>query len=438
MANFSITARQSDIAKWYKDRAAQQANYNTWNDLVKAYTQQATTAFEESTQAAQQSAAYDISQAYANYKQQQIAASLNQNISAGAKDVIGSQLASAYDVSAAQSQYNLASNLKSIYDSYYKTVSTADETLAEQFGISNQAKTAAKGLQYLNKYISESNEYQQLWENVRNLYDSDEAADEALDAALFQTTGEGADMTTGLSDLGKEVLGSLLHRGASFGEDDKRKSYKDIYDYLYATNQDAYNLFADQPGVLDEYLGLDTANSIQRAFTEDTAQEIATASWFNANARRYGIKQIRKADESEYGEPSKDNLGSALYQDVPVDTSFIGDIDPTQIENLMNLTGYQRYDSKTDSYTFTYRAGGKNIDISEITKLFNAKQIKVTSGGSGKAVHTISIPASEFTQRALYKDSSGNIHIYPKSEQPKESSKQGTLYRDSSGKLYRK
>ena len=104
----------------------------------------------------------------------------------------------------------------------------------------------------------------------------------------------------------------------------------------------------------------------------------------------------------------------------------------------MNLTRDQRYDSKTDSYTFTYRAGGKNTDISEITKLFNAKQIKVTSGGSGKAVHTISIPASEFTQRALYKDSSGNIHIYPKSEQPKESSKQGTLYRDSSGKLYRK
>ena len=80
MANFSITARQSDIAKWYKDRAAQQANYNTWNDLIKAYTQQATSAFEESTQAAQQSAPADISQAYANYKQQQIAASLNQNI----------------------------------------------------------------------------------------------------------------------------------------------------------------------------------------------------------------------------------------------------------------------------------------------------------------------------------------------------------------------
>lgn len=430
MANFSITARQSDIAKWYKDRAAQQANYNTWNDLVKAYTQQATTAFEESTQAAQQSAAYDISQAYANYKQQQIAASLNQNISAGAKDVISSQLASAYDVSAAQSQYNLASNLKSIYDSYYKTVSTADETLAEQFGISDQAKTAAKGLQYLNKYISESNEYQQLWENVRNLYDSDEAADEALDAALFQTTGEGADMTTGLSDLGKEVLGSLLHRGASFGEDDKRKSYKDIYDYLYATNQDAYNLFADQPGVLDEYLGLDTANSIQRAFNENTAQEIATASWFSTNAGRYGIKQIRKADESEYGEPSKDNLGSDLYKDVPNNTSFIGDIDLTQIKGAGSKI---YYDNTTNSYIIehTYKPGDRSKRAKNAKKWIDdtanslGVQLKIYSASSGsgtggKRTIKYSISADDLKQRALYKDSSGNIHIYPKNKTNKE------------------
>lgn len=431
------------MAKFYKDRAAQQANYNTWNDLVKAYTQQATTAFEESSKAASQAAAYDISQAYANYKQQQIAASLDQNISAGAKDVIGSQLASAYDVSAAQSQYNLASNLKSIYDSYYKTVSTADETLAEQFGISNQAKTAAKGLQYLNKYISESNEYQQLWENVRNLYDSDEAADEALDAALFQTTGEGADMTTGLSDLGKEVLGSLLHRGASFGEDDKRKSYKDIYDYLYATNQDAYNLFAGQPGVLDEYLGLDTANSIQRAFNEDTAQDIATASWFNKNADRYGIKQIRKSDESDYGEPSGDDLGSDLYKDVPNNTSFIGDIDVTQIKGLGT---YKYYDPKTKSYVFTYVSSRGGTNAQNLAKLLNAKKVNVSLGIGGRKARyntiTISISADDLKQRALYKDSSGNIHIYPKSEhkseQSDESSKQGTLYRDSSGKLYRK
>ena len=441
MANFSITARQSDIAKWYKDRAAQQANYNTWNDLVKAYTQQATSAFEESTQSAQQSAAYDISQAYANYKQQQIAASLNQNMSAGAKDVISNQLSSAYDISAAQSQYNLASNLQSIYDKYYKTVSTADETLADQFGITDsQIKNTSKGLQYLNKYISESNEYRQLWNAARKQYKTDEAADEAVQAALFKTTGEGSTIQTGLSDFGKQVIGSLLHRGATFGEDENRQAYGDIYDYLYKTNQDAYNLFADQPGLLDEFLELDTKDSVQQAFNEDLLKNISRAIWFNKAGDNYNAKQIKNA--KSYGASSTPNLTGNLFADLPNDTSFVADIKP---QELTGLGDYQYYDKDLDAYIFkmTYTGkdtnessvladslittellGGEVIDYDRTPRYKNGKQQRK---GASAYTKTIAIPAEYLTQRTLYKDKAGKVHLYADSY-GKPSSTQGFTY----------
>lgn len=355
---------------------------------------------------------------------------MNQNISAGAKDVIGNQLSSAYDISAAQSQYNLAANLQSIYDKYYKTVSTADETLADQFGISDQIKTTSKGLQYLNKYISESNEYRQLWDNFRKLYKSDAAADEAMQSALFQTTGEGAETTTGLSDLGKNVLASLIHRGATFGEDENRQAYGDIYDYLYKTNQDAYNLFAEQPGLLDEFLELDTKNSVQQKFGKDMARETAVTGWFNKNADRYGVTQIRKADKSAYGKPSADNLGSGLYEDVPNDTSFIGDIDLTQIKGAGSKI---YYDNATNSYIIehTYKPGDRSKRAKNAKKWIDdtanslGVQLKIYSassglGSGGKRTIKYSISADDLKQRALYKDSSGNIHVYPKNKTNKE------------------
>lgn len=428
MANFSITARQSDIAKWYKDRAAQQANYNTWNDLVKAYTQQATSAFEESTQSAQQSAAYDISQAYANYKQQQIAASLNQNISAGAKDVIGSQLSSAYDISAAQSQYNLASNLQSIYDKYYKTVSTADETLADQFGVSDQIKNTSKGLQYLNKYISESNEYRQLWDNFRKLYKSDAAADEAMQSALFQTSGEGAETTTGLSDLGKNVLASLIHRGATFGEDENRQAYGDIYEYLYKTNQDAYNLFADQPGLLDEFLELDTKNSVQQKFGKDTARETAVTDWFNKNADRYGVTQIKSSDKAKYGTTFGDDIGRLdQFKDIPTDTSFVADLDVNDnvdLSGLMPTDPVRRYNETSSKEIRKRWKLPSNTTILSVNGLIGSENSKTLTRLRALGATIVSdngfsvvfyFPDNKIKNLALYKDSNNNVHAYSKS-----------------------
>ncbi len=354
---------------------------------------------------------------------------MNQNISAGAKDVIGSQLSSAYDISAAQSQYNLASNLQSIYDKYYKTVSTADETLADQFGVSDQIKTTSKGLQYLNKYISESNEYRQLWDNFRKLYKSDAAADEAMQSALFQTTGEGAETTTGLSDLGKNVLASLIHRGATFGEDENRQAYGDIYDYLYKTNQDAYNLFAEQPGLLDEFLELDTKNSVQQKFGKDTARETAVTDWFNKNADRYGVTQIKSSDKAKYGTTFGDDIGTLdQFKDIPNDTSFVADVDPSKI-NVNGImpygsTKYQGYNPETDEYLFSF---DWTTDIfSGKQRQANQQRVRELGGkmsSSSGAKHTKSsssfaqwftIPASEFKNWALYKDSSGKIHAYSK------------------------
>lgn len=398
--------------------------------MIKAYTQQATSAFEESTQAAQQSAAYDISQAYANYKQQQIAASLNQNISAGAKDVIGSQLASAYDISAAQSQYSLASNLQSIYDTYYKTVSTADETLADQFGISDQIKTTSKGLQYLNKYISESNEYQQLWSELRKRYKSDAATDEALQAALFQTTGEGTEITTGLSDLGKDILGRLIHRGATFGEDENRKSYNDIYDYLYQTNQDAYNLFAEQPGLLDEFLKLDTKDSIQQKFDKYAITDSERENWFKTNFDKYNAAPIKQSEiKSKYGSHFGDDIGKLdQFTNIPNGESFIADL---QINNNVDMKGLlpagyvtESLDENDDNNLrgkYKVPSGTRIWEVSGLIGSANSKTLtRLRALGAeivfDEGAHVyFYFPDNEIKNLAMYKDYKGKLHAYSKS-----------------------
>lgn len=316
--------------------------------------------------------------------------------------------------------------MQSIYDKYYKTVSTADETLANQFGITDsQIKNTSKGLQYLNKYISESNEYRQLWDNFRKIYKSDAAADEALQAALFQTTGEGAETTTGLSDLGKTVLASLIHRGATFGEDENRQSYGDIYDYLYKTNQDAYNLFADQPGLLDEFLELDTKDSVQQRFDKSTARETAVTDWFNKNADRYGVTQIKSSDKAEYGTTFGDDIGKLdQFKDILNDTSFVADLN---VNNNVDLKGLlpAGYVSEVEDDDFRKRhkvpSGQRMWSVNGLVGSANSKTLTRLRALGAEIIYDegshvyFYFPDNKIKNLALYKDSSGKIHAYSKS-----------------------
>lgn len=311
--------------------------------------------------------------------------------------------------------------MQSIYDKYYKTVSTADETLANQFGITDsQIKNISKGLQYLNKYISESNEYQQLWSNFRKLYKSDAAADEALQAALFQTTGEGAETTTGLSDLGKNVLASLIHRGATFGEDENRQEYGDIYDYLYKTNQDAYNLFADQPGLLDEFLELDTKNSVQQKFGKDTARETAVTDWFNKNADRYGVTQIKSSDKAKYGTTFGDDIGKLdQFKDIPNNTSFVADLNVNEDVNLNGLLPYglSAKSRVQEGGVTTWTTGAFTTDAQRAAIKKRIEALGGETVGDGNFVTGIRFrfPENKITNLALYKDANGKVHAYSKS-----------------------
>ena len=356
---------------------------------------------------------------------------MNQNISAGAKDVIGSQLSSAYDISAAQSQYNLAANLQSIYDKYYKTVSTADETLADQFGITDsQIKNTSKGLQYLNKYISESNEYQQLWSELRKRYKSDAATDEAMQAALFQTTGECAETTTELSDLGKNVLASLIHKGASFGEDENRKSYTDIYDYLYNTNQDVYNLFADQPGVLDEILKLDTKDSLQQNFDKYAITDAERVKWFRTNFNKYNAAPIKQGEiKYKYGVSFKDDIGKLnQFADISKGESFTADV---QVNNNVDLKGLlpagnvseveDKYDDSDLRGKHKVPSGTRIWSVNGLIGSQNSKTLTRLRALGAEIIYDegshvyFYFPDNEIKNLAMYKDYKGKIHAYSKS-----------------------
>ena len=83
------TGTASDVQRHLKDTYAQAQGVKTWEDLL-------TSTYADVASEASASMSYDISNAYANFKRQQLAAQSNQNIMTGTAERIGEDLTSAY------------------------------------------------------------------------------------------------------------------------------------------------------------------------------------------------------------------------------------------------------------------------------------------------------------------------------------------------------
>jgi hypothetical protein len=113
----------SDYAELSKEYKPYGTNVSLWESFLTG----AQTAYSNVGQQVSEKYAYDISDAYANYKQQQLQLQMNQQLGAGFKEQVGKQLQTGYESAFEKLKTEEAGALSDIVTDYNKTVSAQEQ-----------------------------------------------------------------------------------------------------------------------------------------------------------------------------------------------------------------------------------------------------------------------------------------------------------------------
>lgn len=126
----AYTSLRSDYETFLRERNKNLAGVSEWERL---FLQPLTQQYESQVEQAQQAAQYDISQAYANYKRNQMRL-MQQNIDTGAREQLGGALKSAYTSAYGQAQKSLASNISSVTKDYQEALAANQQQIQDIAG----------------------------------------------------------------------------------------------------------------------------------------------------------------------------------------------------------------------------------------------------------------------------------------------------------------
>lgn len=187
-----------EIAKQTSDFGAR---VNRWEQFLTS-TQ---TAFQQQVNQVQDVHSYDISQAYANYKKQQLQLQMNEQLGAGFQQQVGSELQTEYGTAYKDIKTQEASDIATLSAQYQKTVQAAEEEFSEWGKTARQLQEIA--------------------------YDWGQTNIEQLDRPLYDVSQNAAgENEYTLSGYGKDYFAKILT--------DKR-----FEDYLYEENRDLYEAY---------------------------------------------------------------------------------------------------------------------------------------------------------------------------------------------------
>lgn len=125
----TISMADKDFTEWYKNYIAEGQSVSLWEQALTGLQ----AAYKPQISAVQQSSAYDISQAYANYKKSQLNLLQSQQLGSGLKEQLSSGLGQQYQSAYKQAKLTEAQQLANLAETYAKDVSNVEEQFA-QFG----------------------------------------------------------------------------------------------------------------------------------------------------------------------------------------------------------------------------------------------------------------------------------------------------------------
>jgi hypothetical protein len=118
----------SELTQARKDYITEGYTVSDWENFLTGL--QST--YSQVGQQVSEQAAYDISGAYANYKQQQLQLQMNQQLGAGFKEQVGSELQSAYESAFSDVKSQEAQTLSEVVSAYDKSIASAEEAYAKE------------------------------------------------------------------------------------------------------------------------------------------------------------------------------------------------------------------------------------------------------------------------------------------------------------------
>lgn len=218
-----------EIAKQTSDFGS---NVNRWEQFLTG----AQDMFQQQMQQVQDVYSYDISQAYANYKKQQLQLQMNERLGAGFQQQVGSQLQTEYGTAYQDIKTQEASDIVNLSAQYQKTVQAAEEEFSE-WG------ETARQLQEIAYEWGQTN----IGELDRPLYD-------------VSSNAKGESEYT-LSGYGKDYFAKIL-------------TNKDFENYLYEENRDLYEAYVSDIDAYNQAIaGVELRD---RTYTDKYLQEAET------------------------------------------------------------------------------------------------------------------------------------------------------------------
>lgn len=242
----TITGLSSDYLESVKEYVPQGQKQSLWESFLTG-TQQT---YQGLAQQAQDVASYDISQAYANYKQQQLQLQMNEQLGAGFQQQVGQQL---------QSQYGSA----------YAGIKTQEaETLGKIAG--EQASAIEAGEKELTNYAKQL----RAWDELIVEYGK------TLEGERFKIPDNFRDAEGNLTEEGKlwyyDVIEATDASGQNFydwvlGEDTSGKYDLEEREAAYLAYKENPELFTQLTSGLDETFDIATARKHQQERFYNTA-----------------------------------------------------------------------------------------------------------------------------------------------------------------------
>lgn len=307
-----------------KQHIAEQAGTTDWSNYLKGLK----TPYEAKAVITQQRTAYDISDAYAKYKQSQLNLLRNRNLSESLKNQLSESSRASYQSAYGQYRTQELESLQGIQSDYQTQVAAVEKAANEQ------AKSNQKIMNALYDFAGAKED---------RLKQSRESG-----GLEYYRTENGE---TYLTPYGQAELGSLLFRGKDITDDAGQVTGKQLFtEYLRETDYDTYEKFQEDPDTIYRMLGFEPGT---RDFTKEESEMMIAAEDVEQEAiNKYGLSRSDKdftssQEKKEYYEKAIDDH---LYKTRNIESN---------VETLKN-----KYCSSDTAL------GGINTDASEKSRIF--------------------------------------------------------------------
>lgn len=240
----------SDWTEHIKDYSTTQDGISLWDQVLTGLQQN----LELQTQAVQASTDYDISQAYANYLQNQRQISQASNLGTGFKEQLESNLQSSYQSAFQQAQVNETQELYNVAQAYQDELTNVENQFAEM------GETAAGYAGRLFEYAGQYGKYVPGYENI------DWSGD--LQAQGIYVQDDQGNLV--LSEKGKDALSYLLLERVSVpGATEADATSTSFEQWLGETYSDELSGFREYADILRSGFGIEPGTT---ARTEDESK----------------------------------------------------------------------------------------------------------------------------------------------------------------------